>query len=70
LIRIETLGELEKILAEADPEVPFPASAMRVPRGKSGGRQKVVLPEGYLDDLGDATPPAAELEHTEAVSGG
>ncbi|MDJ0851276.1 MAG: tRNA dihydrouridine synthase DusB [Myxococcota bacterium] len=70
LIRIESLAELEKILAETDPEVPFPASAMRVPRGKSGGRQRVVLPEGYLDDLQDATPPAAELACTDAVSGG
>jgi nifR3 family TIM-barrel protein len=70
LIRIESLEELEKILAETDPDVPFPASAMRVPRGKSGGRQRVMLPAGYLDDLDDATPPAAELERSEAVSGG
>ena len=70
LIRIESLAELEKILADTDPEVSFPASAMRVPRGKSGGRQRVVLPEGYLDDLRDATPPAAELACTDAVSGG
>jgi hypothetical protein len=43
---------------------------MRIPRGKSGGRQTVALPDGYLDDLGDATPPAAELRETAAVSGG
>lgn len=70
LIRIETLEELGKILAEVAPDLAFPASAMRVPRGKSGGRQRVVLPEGYLDDLEDDTPPSAELERTEAVSGG
>jgi nifR3 family TIM-barrel protein len=68
LIAIDTLCDLEKILAETDPDWPFPASAMRVPRGKSGGRQRVALPEGYLDDLDDATPPCAEAEHP--VSGG
>ena len=43
---------------------------MRVPRGKRGGTQRVALPDGYLDDLDDATPPAAELAAAEAVSGG
>lgn len=69
LIRIESVAELEAILARVDPEEPFPRSALRLPRGKRGGRQKVVLPEGYLDDLADASPPAAELAQ-EAVSGG
>ncbi len=62
LIRIETVEELAKILGEADPTAPFPACAMRVPRGKRGGRQKVMLPEGYLDDLEDDTPPGAAAE--------
>ncbi len=69
LIQIESLAELRSILAGADPAAPFPAHAMRLPRGKRGGRQRVALPEGYLDDLSDATPPAAELA-AEAVSGG
>jgi nifR3 family TIM-barrel protein len=70
LIRIETLAQLDEVLAGADPRTPFPRAALRVPRGKSGGRQRVALPEGYLDDLEDATPPAAELACAEAVSGG
>ncbi len=70
LIRIETLGDLEEILAGVDGGEPFPAAAMRARRGKRGGRQKVALPDGYLDDLDDATPPQAELEGHEAVSGG
>ena len=41
---------------------------MRVPRGKTAGTQKVALPEGYLDDLDDATPPGIEAEA--ADSGG
>jgi hypothetical protein len=41
---------------------------MRVPRGKSGGRQRVALPEGYLDQLDDAVPPPPDAE--DPTSGG
>lgn len=68
LIHIDSLDELDEVMAEADPDIPFPVCAMRVPRGKSGGTQKVALPEGYLDDRWDATPPGAEAEA--ANSGG
>ena len=68
LTAIETLARLEEILAAADPQVPFPVSALRVPRGKSAGTQRVVLPKGYLDDLDEETPPCAEAES--AISGG
>jgi hypothetical protein len=38
---------------------------MRVPRGKTAGRQKVSLPTGFLADrLTDDTPPA----YTDAVA--
>jgi nifR3 family TIM-barrel protein len=70
LIRIESLADLRAVLERIDPGVPFPPHAMRLPRGKRGGTQRVVLPDGYLDDLADATPPAAELAVAEAVSGG
>ena len=70
LIRIETLDELEAILATADASEPFPPAAMRARRGKRGRRQKVALPEGYLDDLDDATPSTEEIEANVAVSGG
>jgi nifR3 family TIM-barrel protein len=70
LIRIETLDQLAEILAGVDPDERFPPAAMRARRGKRGRRQKVALPEGYLDDRDDATPPAAEVEAAVAVSGG
>ncbi len=63
-----TMAELEAAFAALDRDEPFPAGAMRVPRGKSGGTQRVSLPPGYLDDLDDATPPSAEAE--DATSGG
>ena len=36
-------AELAEALAPADPDEPFPLSALRVPRGKSGGTQRVAL---------------------------
>jgi len=66
LTRAATLSELSGILEGLNREEPFPASAMRVPRGRSGGTQKVVLPEDYLDRLDDDAPPEAEAR----VSGG
>ncbi len=68
LMKVETLDGLEAALAGVDPTQPFPPSAMRVPRGKSAGTQQVSLPEGYLDDLDDATPP--EEATLQALSGG
>jgi nifR3 family TIM-barrel protein len=68
LVRIGTLDELREALAGADPSEAFPRHATRVPRGKSGGRQRVALPAGYLDDLEDDTPPCWEAE--DPASGG
>jgi nifR3 family TIM-barrel protein len=50
LMRVTTLPELEEVLRSGNPEEPFPPEAMRVPRGKTAGRQKVSLPEGFLKD--------------------
>jgi hypothetical protein len=68
LMQVTRFAELEAALAGVDRGQPFPPDAMRVPRGKTAGRQKVALPEGYLDDLEDATPPGVEAET--ADSGG
>lgn len=61
-MRVETLAELRDALARLDPAEPFPASAMRVPRGKTSGTQKVALPDGYLEHLDDDTPPLPESD--------
>jgi nifR3 family TIM-barrel protein len=68
LMQVTRIAELEAILSGVDRGQPFPPDAIRVPRGKTAGRQKVALPEGYLDDLEDATPPGVEAET--ADSGG
>jgi nifR3 family TIM-barrel protein len=68
LVAVGRLDELDAILAETDAALPFPPGAMRVPRGKSGGRQRVALPDGYLHERADATPPGPEAE--DPASGG
>jgi nifR3 family TIM-barrel protein len=68
LMRVTSLGALEEALAGVDRAHPFPPEAMRVARGKTSGTQKVALPEGYLDDLDDETPPGVAAEA--ADSGG
>jgi len=68
IMAVTTLAALREVLASVAHDDPFPPAAMRVPRGKSSGRQRVVLPEGWLDDRDDPTPPDAEAE--DATSGG
>jgi len=58
LMRVTTLAELEEVLRFVNPSEPFPPEAMRVPRGKTAGRQKVSLPQGFLENrLTDETAP-------------
>jgi nifR3 family TIM-barrel protein len=68
LSTVRDLAELEECLAAIDRDEPFAPGAIRVPRGKSGGRQKVALPDGYLDELEDETPPSPDAE--DPTSGG
>jgi nifR3 family TIM-barrel protein len=70
LVHVTTLAELEAVLGEADHDAPFPPQAMRVPRGKASGRQRVQLPEGYLDTLDDDRPPDEEVGEDAEVEGG
>lgn len=68
LMSAASLGELDERLSSLDGDLPFPPSAMRVPRGKASGTQKVSLPEGYLTQTDDETPPDPDAE--DATSGG
>lgn len=56
-MQVNTLRELQEVISTLDPSEPFPPGAMRVPRGKTGGTQVVSLPDGYLDNRDDLTPP-------------
>lgn len=68
LMTLTSLAALEETLSSIDRSSPFPANCIRVPRGKRGGTQRVVLPDGYRDQREDTTPPPPEAEAN--ISGG
>jgi nifR3 family TIM-barrel protein len=52
---VDSLAALDALLADLDPSEPFPVSELGAPRGRQGSpREKVVLPEGWLDDTDGA----------------
>lgn len=67
LMRVRNLDELAETLGVIDRDEPYPDNAHLMRRGKRQGTQRVVLPEGYLDDLEDDTPPD---EEGDPISGG
>jgi nifR3 family TIM-barrel protein len=58
LALVRTLHELDGLLNQLDPDIPFP-SAGHGPRGRQGSAAAVGLPEGWLDDPDDCTVPTA-----------
>lgn len=62
LAQVDTRADLDRILAELDPDAQPVPGAERMARGKSSAQQRVALPNGYLDQLDDDRPPTgAEL---------
>ncbi len=48
---VDSLAALDDLLAVLDPTEPFPVTELGSPRGRQGSpRERVVLPEGWLDD--------------------
>ncbi len=76
LMRMQSLADMLHAVASLDMDEPFPEAALRAHRAKGSKSQSVKLPEGYLDDLDDDTPPKGprsldEIEAWEkALSGG
>jgi nifR3 family TIM-barrel protein len=66
---VSSLPDLEGLLAELDPDEPFPVAELGSPRGRQGSpRERVVLPEGWLDDT-DGTGCALREDATELTGG-
>jgi tRNA-dihydrouridine synthase len=66
--KINSLAELDHLIAALDPTLVVVPGGERIRRGHTNGPIRVVLPDGYLDDLNDATPP--DDGHVMALSGG
>ncbi len=66
---IDTLADLNQLLAQLDDSAPFPVAELGAPRGRQGSpRAKVVLPEGWLDDE-DGSDWHAYEDTTETTGG-
>jgi nifR3 family TIM-barrel protein len=51
LAMVDSLAALDRLLDALDPDEPFPVGELGSPRGRQGSpRERVVLPEGWLDD--------------------
>ncbi|MFT4541986.1 MAG: nifR3 family TIM-barrel protein [Planctomycetota bacterium] len=75
LQRIGSRGDMERGFELLNPDEAFPERALRQARAKGSKTQKVRLPEGFLDDPLDDTPPKgphtlAEIEAWEKALGG
>jgi nifR3 family TIM-barrel protein len=72
LLRIESLTEMHALLAQLDPDEPFPRSGLRASRAKDARRQEVRLPHGWLAAGDDDTPPpeSPDADSLAALSGG
>ena len=60
LMQVTDLELLRTLGHRIERDEPFPVAALRAVRGKGEAQAAVALPHGYLDDLDDPTPPAAE----------
>jgi len=71
LALVNTLADLDDLIADLDPEAPWPGADAEGQRGRSGNPRHVVLPEGWLDSP-DLTPEQRALvaQAEDDVSGG
>jgi tRNA-dihydrouridine synthase len=69
LALVDSLAALDVLLSELDPDEPFPVAELGAPRGRQGSpRERVVLPEGWLDDT-DGTSLRLTEEANETTGG-
>jgi tRNA-dihydrouridine synthase len=69
LAKVDSLAALDVLLEDLDPDEPFPVSELGTPRGRQGSpRERVVLPEGWLDDT-DGTSLRMTEDATETTGG-
>ena len=66
---VDTLASLDRLLADLDPDERFPVAELGTPRGRQGSpRDRVVLPEGWLDDT-DGTGCHVQEDANETTGG-
>ncbi len=69
LALVDSLATLDVLLDALDPDEPFPVAELGTPRGRQGSpRERVVIPEGWLDDT-DGTRLHLTEDTTETTGG-
>jgi nifR3 family TIM-barrel protein len=63
---VDTLATLDRLLADLDPDEPFPLHELGRPRGRQGSGRRVALPAGWLDSREHGVPASA----AESMAGG
>ena len=66
---VDSLAELDALLDQLDTDQDFPPASLGVPRGRAGSPRRVSLPDGWLDDAGDAVVDDSDAGLA-ALSGG
>lgn len=67
LSSVASLKDLDRELDNLDPDTELPENARALPRGHTNGPRPVALPDGWLSNRNDSTPPTGA---DDAVSGG
>jgi len=67
MAQLDSLAELDAAVTRLDHSQPMPVEAMRMARGHTNGPRPVALPDGWLRNVEDLTPPDGG---DELVSGG
>jgi nifR3 family TIM-barrel protein len=65
---VSDLSELDSLLADLEPDQPFPLTEIGVARGRQGSPRKVALPAGWLNDTDGVNDDLAAAEI--GISGG
>lgn len=68
IVRVASLDELKTALGKLNLEESFPIQALRANRAKGSRKQKVILPEGYLENLNDDRPPKGPISQAEMAA--
>ncbi len=70
LATVESLDQLDELLATLDPAVSYPGEDAEGPRGRAGSPKVPALPEGWLSSRGIAAEQHAQLAEAEVNTSG
>ncbi|SEC18278.1 putative TIM-barrel protein, nifR3 family [Paramicrobacterium humi] len=70
LATVESLEQLDELLATLDPSEPYPGADAEGPRGRAGHPKRTVLPDGWLDSHTIAGSHAKDLHEAELNTSG